>query len=139
MGASLKWDESLAMGFGEIDEQHQGLLERARGLLEGVAAGPPWVALGKALLELEAQTRAHVAKEEWLMRWLEYPRLPEHEEQHRAFLLQFDRLHAALDLAEPSRKTLHALTADLAAELVEHVEEADRLVGAFAFEHVLSG
>jgi len=139
MADPLRWEESLATGFGALDEQHRALLECSNRLLACAASGPPWVDLERAFLELEVSFRAHAAEEEWMMRWLDYPRGDEHAGQHRSFLDQLDQLRASLDRDASTETIFLARCASLSAALLEHVAQEDRDLGAHAFGHALSG
>jgi hemerythrin len=139
MNEPRTWDESLSMGFVRVDEQHREILESANRLITTIAAGPPYGGLEEAVEALEARYLAHVVEEEWVMRWVEYPRLAEHVGQHRAFVRHFEALRAELDSSRPVKAVLLALSSDLLSSLVAHMAQADRPVGDYAFEHRLSG
>jgi hemerythrin-like metal-binding protein len=132
------WDESLEVGFAKFDQQHRELIDEARRLCDNAATGRPWQELRDAVRCLEDSTRSHQEEEEWVMRWLGYPRLEEHVAEHRALIGQLDRVRLRMENLGGSAALALALGACLSAA-VTHIALADRLVGIYANEHVLSG
>jgi hemerythrin-like metal-binding protein len=139
MAERLRWDESMAAGFLEVDEEHRQLLDHANRLLACARDGPPWDGILDAVGIFASAFAAHVVAEEWVMRWVEYPGAEKHAEEHRAFTGQLERLRAALEGGPGSKVELDAQAQALAAALVRHIEGEDRRIGTYAFGHVLSG
>jgi hemerythrin-like metal-binding protein len=127
-----EWDDSLCTGVAEIDAQHRELFDRADRFFEASGARAGRSEAREALAYLGEYARLHFAREEALMRGLGYPRLGEHQAEHRAYV---GRL-AAVQERGAGRAPVAALRAAveglLRSWLVEHVDRADRLLAAFA-------
>jgi hemerythrin len=134
----LRWNESLLIGFAEIDEQHRQLFEQANRFLTSVESGPPWNELENLFWCLEGTSRYHFEEEERLMRWLRYPNLLEHSREHSSFLRQLGEIGCSFEFEAGSTSEFLALSGFLLAGIGEHVPH-DGLIGAYANDHALSG
>jgi len=80
--AYVTWDESYAVGVGEIDEQHKRLFELANELEEACANQCSFGDIMRAVEEFTEYTRIHFATEEKFMAALQYEEQEEHVEEH---------------------------------------------------------
>jgi methyl-accepting chemotaxis protein len=82
----IEWSTALQVGFGEIDRQHQTLIDIANRLNAAMQSGQGRSACGTLLNELVDYTVNHFAFEEGLMRQHGYPAQEHHLEQHRKLI-----------------------------------------------------
>jgi methyl-accepting chemotaxis protein len=101
----MEWSAALAVGFGEIDRQHQRLVEIANELNSAMHSGAGAQVAGKILNELVDYTVKHFAYEEGEMKKHSYPQREAHFEEHRklvaevsAFKQKFDSGQAAISV-----------------------------------------
>ncbi len=101
----MEWSSTLAVGFAEIDRQHQRLVEIANELNSAMHSGAGSQVVGRVLHELIDYTVKHFAYEESEMKKHAYPERDAHMEQHRklvanvsAFKQKFDNGEAAISV-----------------------------------------
>ena len=82
----IEWSAALQVGFGEIDHQHQKLIEIANRLNGAMQSGHGRSACGAILNELVDYTVNHFAFEENLMLQQGYSAREQHLEQHRKLI-----------------------------------------------------
>jgi methyl-accepting chemotaxis protein len=90
----LEWSPAISVGHGEIDRQHQILIEIANRLNAAMQSGKGRAATGAVLKELVDYTVEHFAFEERLMEKHAYGERTRHIEQHRRLVddvLKFKR------------------------------------------------
>jgi len=139
MTNSLQWDESCVTGFLALDRQHGELVEGLKQLVTRVEAGAPSVELAGLIDSIEVLFLAHVVDEEWVMSWIDYPALAEHLEEHRAFIDHLEAIRRSAEASSLDRTVLSTVSGRVVAILRDHVADADRRVGEYAFRHALSG
>jgi len=101
----IEWSPALAVGYAEIDAQHQRLVEIANELNSAMHSGAGAAASGQVLNELVDYTVQHFGYEEGEMRKHRYPQSDAHKEAHRklveevsAFKEKFDSGKAAISI-----------------------------------------
>ncbi|WP_319239112.1 bacteriohemerythrin [uncultured Propionivibrio sp.] len=101
----IEWSPALAVGYAEIDTQHQRLVEIANELNSAMHSGAGAEASGRVLNELVDYTVQHFGYEEGEMRKHRYPQSDAHKEAHRklveevsAFKEKFDSGKAAISI-----------------------------------------
>ncbi|HEX8964075.1 MAG TPA: bacteriohemerythrin [Rhodocyclaceae bacterium] len=82
MAAMMEWNDSLKVGHGMIDRDHQRLVALINQLGEAMSAGQGKEACGAVLDELIDYTRTHFANEERLMAAHGYPDSAAHRAEH---------------------------------------------------------
>ncbi len=82
------WDKSWEIGIGEIDRQHEQLLNVINRLGDAMKAQKTGDVLLGVLDELDEYTRKHFAFEEALMRRYNYDGLDMHKSLHTKFISQ---------------------------------------------------
>lgn len=78
----LEWDESLRIGLGLIDEQHQKMIEAINRLHAAVKSGADRQTVSDCGEELVSLSRHHYLAEEKLLRRIHYPAVLEHQNEH---------------------------------------------------------
>ena len=82
----MEWSAALSVGFGEIDRQHQRLIEIANALNAAMQTGEGTSAVGRILNELVDYTVKHFAYEENLMRQQGYRDINNHLAEHKKLI-----------------------------------------------------
>lgn len=121
----LQWNEVLATGIREIDEQHKRIVEIVRQLREAIERG----AFGEseaaevALLQVVDYTVYHFEFEEKLMEKAGYQPLPLHRRVHQLFIRRIAQFQQRYAAGEDVLRELHNM---LARWLVRHIQHDDR-------------
>jgi hemerythrin-like metal-binding protein len=125
----LQWDQSLAVGIGEIDEQHRKLVAMICDLHEAMRSGKGKDQVEAILRELENYAVEHFGYEEKLMEQYKYPAYRNHRKEHEAFV---DKVIA---FGNDFRSNRAALTTEvmnfLKNWLVGHIKGTDQKYSAF--------
>uniref|UniRef100_I2Q086 Hemerythrin-like metal-binding domain-containing protein n=1 Tax=Desulfovibrio sp. U5L TaxID=596152 RepID=I2Q086_9BACT len=128
-GGILQWDQSLAVGIGEIDGQHQKLVGMICDLHEAMRSGKGKDQVEAILRELENYAVEHFGYEEKLMEQYKYPAYRNHRKEHEAFV---DKVIA---FGNDFRNNRAALTTEvmnfLKNWLVGHIKGTDQKYSAF--------
>ncbi|EHJ47039.1 methyl-accepting chemotaxis sensory transducer [Solidesulfovibrio carbinoliphilus subsp. oakridgensis] len=128
-GGILQWDQSLAVGIGEIDGQHQKLVGMICDLHEAMRSGKGKDQVEAILRELENYAVEHFGYEEKLMEQYKYPAYRNHRKEHEAFV---DKVIA---FGNDFRSNRAALTTEvmnfLKNWLVGHIKGTDQKYSAF--------
>ena len=127
--ALIEWSPALSVGHGEIDTQHQRLVEIANELNSAMHNGVGVEAAGRVLNELVDYTVKHFAYEEGEMRKSRYPQSDAHKEEHRklvaevlAFKEKFDSGKAAISIE---------LMGFIRDWLLNHILKVDKALAAY--------
>lgn len=99
---ALIWDESLATGFADIDEQHKHLFEIANRFLGAMAKGMASEKVDRTLKDLEDYTRVHFGLEERCMLRHQCPSAGCNQKEHAEFISKLRDVRRRLDTAGPS-------------------------------------
>ena len=122
----FEWTETYAIGFGQIDREHQRLFALAEAMQLAMMAGKGKAFLGTLLAALLDYAGYHFAHEEALMERLGYPALPEHRRQHDALRTRVRELQKRADSGEIT------MTMEVAAFLIDwlkrHTTDEDRKI-----------
>lgn len=125
----LEWNDSLSVGFAEMDEDHKKLVDLVNTLNDAVVADDADGVVEELLEELLEYTGWHFRHEERLMQQHQYPGLFDHKEEHEKLVEQavdlFTRYQAG-DRDVPGR-----LLPFLKDWLINHILGTDRETGKF--------
>lgn len=123
---AIEWNEKLATGVVEIDEQHMELFRRFDNLLVACNEGKGKDEVTELLLFLDGYIKEHFAAEERLQLGCGYPEYPSHKEQHNRFVADVERLErqfrdegATLPLVIQTNRTLVNW-------LIQHISNVDK-------------
>ena len=122
---NIKWDESLSVGYAEIDGHHKKLINivgEVRSLLD-LPQAEYRLKVGKILKKLSDYTVYHFNEEEKIMKQHRYPGLEEHASVHASFV---KKLNESLPLmAGGDKKTAIEMYNFLSTWLVQHIAVDD--------------
>lgn len=125
----IEWDESMATGVAQIDEQHRELVRLINQLFDAYQAGGDRPALEQVVRRFCDYTLAHFALEEGLMERFGYPGYDKHLGEHMDCSMQ------AIDFFTAYIEGQDTLTGDVLNYLVSwfrtHTTGTDRAMGGF--------
>ena len=125
----IEWDETLSVGHETMDGEHQAMVAVIRRLYDENGKQPGSPAVQRALDDLLAETRAHFASEEGLMRAVGYTDAQEHRDEHAALLAE---LQVVIERARKSPETITIDTLSfITAWFTDHVQVADLALAQF--------
>ena len=130
--ALIEWTPQLEVGFPEIDDQHQHLIQLMNGLHAAIEERQAQEALDPVLTDLLNYTLFHFRMEENLMAEHAYAGEEAHVARHRQFFEDVMAFHARKDL-EAARLPAEIL-AFLKTWLLEHIQGTDARLAAFLRE-----
>lgn len=125
----IEWDETLSVGHETMDCEHRAMVAVIRRLYDENGKQPGSPAVQQALDDLLAETRAHFASEEGLMRKVGYTDTEEHRDEHAALLAE---LQVVIERAHKSPETITIDTLSfITAWFTDHVQVADLALAQF--------
>ena len=119
---TLQWNEVLATGIREIDEQHKCLLDILNQLREAIERGEHKTA-NVALKQMRDYASYHFNFEEKLLEKAGYGMLPLHRRVHELFVARVQQFQQRYAAGEDILRELHNM---LARWLVNHIQNEDR-------------
>lgn len=84
--AFLAWKNEFSVGNDEIDSQHQALIAMINKMHDALKLGKGSAEAAVTVKEMINYSRFHFDTEEKLMRRIQYPRIDEHINEHKAFI-----------------------------------------------------
>lgn len=126
----LKWDESLSLGIGLIDDHHRHLFDmvnRACDMLKDGSEREETIELLNGLVDYATY---HFAAEEYWMKRYAYPGLDDHVRQHEDFCIKV--VEQELQYEAGNHAVLPVLVEFLSEWLTEHIQKSDGAYGQFA-------
>lgn len=128
---AIKWNENLAVGVSEIDNQHQELFERMNQLLEACNQGKGKEAVGDMINFLEDYVVEHFAAEEKLQKASNYPEYAAHKAMHNECLNNVAKLKQQLELNGPTLPFVIAVNKTVVDWLTTHISKVDKGLGLY--------
>ncbi len=127
----MQWDETLALGVPELDEQHREILRRLDALVHAIRRGSSRDEVGRTLAFLREHVATHFTAEEALMQAVGFPGLPPHQEEHDGFVRDLRALEAEHQNQGASPRLVVRVSGHVTAWLREHLFQSDRAVAEF--------
>ncbi len=127
--AMFEWDDSFAIGVGELDAQHQRLIVAINAFYEGLRGGKPQAALAQLLKFMIDYLNLHFKAEEQFMERHGYPDLAQHRQEHQAFVRETSEM---VDRFVTGKMLLSLeVTSFLRNWLTQHILVSDKKLGRF--------
>ena len=126
---SISWDDRLALGIPEIDEQHQRLVQMIDDLSEAMIQGRSQEVLDSLLAGLYDYARIHFATEERYLAEVCCPQVSQHRAEHQEFISRVTRLTARFQQGAVG-VSIDVLDF-LGTWLVRHIQQTDGDFGRF--------
>ena len=122
----MEWNEELAVGIQEIDEQHRQIIRLFNEAIGLCYTGADRAAADSALDNLGAYIIEHFCVEERMLRAAGDPGYEDHKKKHDDFVIRFQALRGRFDEEGPSPTVALTLTTTLASWLLDHFKTTDR-------------
>ena len=134
MKSLMEWNSLLATDHGEIDGEHQAMIDLLNQLHTAILAENP-TRVSNLLEQFSCVAMQHFATEERLMSEVSYPHLERHKAQHDEFVERAQNLHEEILLG---RLVLNAqLTEAIREWMLDHFQGEDRELGQYLFQQRL--
>jgi hemerythrin len=91
----INWNDKMSVNIGEIDKQHQCLIELVNNLHDSMKAGKGNAVMGPILTDLLNYTQFHFATEEKYFQQYSYPEYLLHKMQHDELTKKTKELNAS--------------------------------------------
>jgi hemerythrin-like metal-binding protein len=85
---TIQWSESISINNSDIDNQHKNLIQLTNNLILNSNAKVNSEIIGETLQKLLKYIKEHFKDEEELLEKCNYPKLEEHKEEHKKFVLK---------------------------------------------------
>ena len=128
---AIEWNEDLAVGFKEIDDQHKELFGMINRMLEACNQGKGKEVLNEILGFLENYVIIHFGTEEKLMQQYNYPDYANHKKHHEQFIQSFMGLKQEMATTGPGTHIVIMTNRTVVGWLNSHIRNVDKLLGAF--------
>ena len=133
---SIKWDESLVLGFDEIDSQHRSIFNSYGRLSEAVQLGKPDEIIEEMVNFYFEYLTVHFSAEEKIMDTHRYPKIDLQRQEHGAFIRDIDELKERIVREGATREVALETTGKLLRWLIQHIKKHDMDMVAYVRESV---
>lgn len=127
--ARIEWDPALGTGDDQVDAERRALYELVAEMDRRVTAGDTSELVDESLLRVLAYAQEHFGHEEELMARVGYPDLERHQQLHREFAAEAERL--SIERLAGVHFSASGLTEFMHGWLNNHVSTEDRQIGMF--------
>jgi hemerythrin len=128
---AVLWNDNLASGSTEIDDQHKELFKRIDGLLNALEKGSGREKVAEIVQYLTDYVVFHFGNEENYMAKYAYSSASAHKAQHEQFVKNFLKLKERL-MREGINAQLTEDTKQLVVDwLINHIKYSDRALGMY--------
>jgi hemerythrin len=131
---SIEWNNSLAIGVKEIDDQHKEIFRRVSKLSAACSEGKGKEEVMRLLLFLQDYVKEHFAAEEKLQLRKGYPGYASHKSQHTRFVADISRLAAGFKTEGATLSLVIMTNKTLTSWLVQHISGTDADFAAYLRE-----
>jgi hemerythrin len=126
-----KWNDSLATGQPQIDDQHKKLFDAVNDLIKTAEAGKAEADIKKSLDFLTDYTIKHFFDEQALQQKYQYPDYQNHVKYHEEFKATVRDLSHQLILKGTSKELVDDLCKKFVDWLLNHIEIQDKKFAAY--------
>lgn len=128
---AIEWNDDLATGVDEIDNQHKELFKRINSLLDACTQGKGKGEVGKVLNFLEDYIVAHFNAEEAIQKKHSYPEYEPHKALHDEFRKNFAELKKQFEKEGAGLPLVLRTNRTVVDWLINHIGRIDKALGAF--------
>ena len=123
---AIEWNERLATGNSNIDNQHKELFLRFDSLLAACNQRKGKEEVHNLLLFLGDYVKTHFSMEEALQKKHNYPHYPAHKEEHDSFIRDLQKLEKQLKLEGASFPLVIETNQTMVSWLIKHINKMDK-------------
>lgn len=128
---SIEWDNKLATGNSDIDDQHKELFKRFDNLLAACNQRKGKGEVHSVLMFLGDYVRSHFAMEEELQRKHNYPHYADHKAQHEDFIRDLQKLEEQFKEEGVTLSLVIQTNQTMVNWLIKHINATDRALADF--------
>lgn len=128
---TIEWNQNLATGVEEIDNQHKELFNRVNMLFEACRQCKGREEVSKLVKFLEEYVVTHFGTEEKYMTRYGYPDYPSHKEQHTNFIKDFLELKKQFEMQGETLSLTIKINKKIVDWLIQHIGKVDMKMGVF--------
>jgi hemerythrin len=133
---SLQWDESLVLGFDEIDNQHRSIFEHFEKLSEAAEQGKSKEIIEEMAIFLFDYAQLHFATEDKIMAEYGYPKIEVQRHEHGDFTQDSNKLKKRIEQEGATREVAIEVTGKLLRWIIQHIRKHDMEMVAFIKESI---
>lgn len=123
---AIEWNDRLATGNSDIDNQHKELFRRFDTLLTACNQRKGKEEVDNLLIFLGDYIKIHFAMEEALQKKYNYPHYPAHKDQHESFIRDFQNLEQQLKLEGATLSLVIQTNQTMVNWLINHINITDK-------------
>ena len=128
---AIEWNEKLATGNSNIDNQHKELFRRFDTLLAACNQRKGKEEVHNLLLFLGDYVKTHFSMEETLQKKHNYPHYSAHKKEHDGFILDLQKLEVQLQLEGASFPLVIQTNQTIVNWLIKHINVMDKEMAAY--------
>jgi hemerythrin len=128
---AIEWNERLATGNCNIDDQHKELFRRFDTLLAACNQRKGKDEVYNLLLFLGDYVKTHFSMEETLQKNHNYPHYPAHKKEHEGFIQELRRLEEQLQLEGASLPLVIQTNQTMVSWLINHINRMDKEMASY--------
>jgi hemerythrin len=133
---ALQWDESLVLGFDEIDDQHRSIFAHFEKLSEAIQEGSSKEIIEQLAKFLFEYAHVHFANEDRIMVEYKYPRIETQRKEHGEFTRDANDLQRRLEQEGATRELAIETTGKLLRWIIQHIKKHDREMVEYVKEYI---
>ena len=133
---SLQWDESLVLGFEEIDNQHKSIFEHFEKLSEAAQEGKSKEIIEELAVFLFDYAHMHFATEDKIMVEYGYPKIEVQRHEHGEFTRDTNELKKRIEQEGATREVAIEATGKLLRWIIHHIRKHDKEMVAYVKESI---
>lgn len=122
---SLKWDESLVLGFDEIDNQHKSIFEHFEKLSNAAQQGESKEVIEELAVFLFDYAHMHFTTEDKIMVEYRYPKIEVQRHEHGEFTRDANELKEKITQDGATREVAIDTTGKLLRWIIQHIRKHD--------------
>ncbi len=130
----MLWTSQLILGVDEMDREHKELVEAVDRLYQAMMKGNGKSVVKETIDFLGDYVVTHFKHEEALQKKYSYPKMKEHQQIHRDFMVSFSQLKDKIDHSEVNSKLAIEVNKAAIDWLKNHIGKEDRLLSEFILE-----
>ena len=128
---AIEWNEKLATGNNDIDNQHKELFRRFGNLLDACNQKKGKEEVCNLLVFLGVYVRTHFAAEEELQQCHNYPGYQAHKAQHESFIKDLGNLEEQLKVEGATLPLVIQTNQTMISWLINHISVSDKEMATF--------
>jgi len=133
---TIQWDESLVLGFEEIDNQHKSIFDQFERLSEAAQQGQSKELIQQLAIFLFDYAHTHFATEDRIMTEYRYPKIEVQRQEHGEFTRDAKELRRRIEQEGATREVAIEVTGKLLKWIILHIKKHDREMVSFVKESI---